>query len=282
MKPVVIALPWPFAFCGGCYALQHFFGSSDDFFEGKFTTKKDPDDLVEFYQAEELLKIIAVHPFFFDLFMNKVDPDPEAIEQETALLSTEETHFRVKNLGMEVSFEIKQEESEIDGETKTTSFMRHERFIDWVPWLSDYGVKVLLWDQTWTYGFRRLQSGTIEVFHRGEKFHGPWPIRLIVFFHQFYVIWACEKYVNSDLFGSEVEDTDKQQDALSCIMLYAVKEMVDRYLYSRGNASLKEIKHTEDTNLDSEGEESSYSRRQDINLKYRYEAGVGMVPCVQI
>jgi len=281
MTPVVVAVPLPFALCGGWLALQHFFGSSDDFFEGKFTTKQDPEDLVEFYQAEELLKIIAMHPFFFDLFMNKVDPDPEAVEEETALLSLEETHFRVKNLGMEVSFEIKQEESEIDGETKTTTFMRHERFIDWVPGLSDYGVKVLLWDQTWTYGFRRLPSGTVEVFHRGEKFHGPWPIRLIVFFHQFYVIWACEKWINSDLFGSEVEDIDKQQDAVRCIIFHAAKEMFARFIKARNNATLKEITITPGMDQDSEDEKRD-SMRQDPNLRYRYEAGVGMVPCVQI
>ena len=38
-------------------ALQYSFGTAEDFFDGKFITHKHPDDLVEFYQAEELLKV---------------------------------------------------------------------------------------------------------------------------------------------------------------------------------------------------------------------------------
>lgn len=218
--------------------MQHYLGTSDDFFYSKFTTRKDPDDLSEFYQAEDLLKIIAVHPFFFNLFMNKVDPDTEMPKKETALLSLDETHFRVKLLGMEVSFEILEQEETVDGETKLTSFMRHERFIDWVPLLADLGYKTLLWDQTWTYGFNRLDDGTIEVYHHGEKFRGPWPIRLIVFFHQYYVAWACEKYINGDAFGTE--DIDKQQEELACMPLHIFKEFIAK-LRAEKQRSLREL-----------------------------------------
>jgi len=211
---------------GGSTTLQHYFGSSDNFFEGRFTTKKDPDDLAEFYQAEDLLKIIAVIPLFFNLFMNKVDPDTEMPTEDSMLLSVEETHFRVRLFGMEVSFEIIQHEEEIDGETKPTSFMRHERFIDWVPILADFGYKQLLWDQTWMFGFDRKEDGSIEVYHRGEKFEGPWPIRMIVQIHQYYVLWACEKYINGDAFGTE--DLDRQQEQLACMPLDIFKKLVRR------------------------------------------------------
>ena len=40
--------------------------------DGRFITEKDPTALVDFYQAEELLHIIAVFPIFFSLFMDKV------------------------------------------------------------------------------------------------------------------------------------------------------------------------------------------------------------------
>jgi len=82
----------------------------------------------------------------------------------------------------------------------------------------------MLWDQTWTYGFNRHEDGTVEVYHHGEKFVGPWPIRLIVFFHQHYVLWACEKYINGDAFGTD--DIDLQQEELACLPLHVFKEFI--------------------------------------------------------
>eukprot|EP00933_Yihiella_yeosuensis_P034551 TRINITY_DN28021_c0_g1_i1.p1 TRINITY_DN28021_c0_g1~~TRINITY_DN28021_c0_g1_i1.p1 ORF type:complete len:396 (-),score=94.91 TRINITY_DN28021_c0_g1_i1:174-1361(-) len=234
-----VLVPLPFVLFGGSCTLQHFFGDADDFFYGKFITNKDPDDLAEFYQAEDLLKIIAVHPFLFNLFMNKVDPDVEMPKKETALLSLDETHFHVRGLGMEVSFEIIQTDEMINGEEKPTSFMRHERFVDWVPLLNDFGYKQLLWDQTWVYGFKRLENGTVEVYHHGQKFKGPWPIRLIVFFHQYYVLWGCEKYINGTAFGTE--DIDAQQEQLACIPVHVLKKFLND-LHAKKQKSLAELK----------------------------------------
>jgi len=220
----------PLALAGvysGNFWLQSKFGSEDDFFEGRYVTKKDSDDIAEFYQAEDLLRIIAIWPFFFDLFMNKVEPDVASPTEDTALLSLEETHFNVKLLGMEVSFEIIEQEGEsADGEMKVVSFMRHERFIDWVPLLKDLGIDIMLWDQTWVFGFNRHKDGTVEVYHRGERFSGPWLIRLIVFFHQSYVLWACEKYINGDAFGSD--DIDRQQEQLANIPRHVWRNFVAR------------------------------------------------------
>jgi hypothetical protein len=216
---------------------------------GKFITKKDPDALAEFYQAEDLLRIIAIHPIIFNMFMDKVEPDADEVTESTKLLSTEETKFNVKSLGMEVSFELIQEEEEIDGETKPVTFMRHERFIDWVPILSQIELpwggyrhrknycKILLWDQTWTYGFKRLNDGTYEVYHHGEKFLGPWPVRMIVFFHQYYVMWACEKHINGQAFGDE-DLMDRAQEELACIPLHVFKQFI-------GNLTEEKIKSIE-------------------------------------
>jgi hypothetical protein len=207
--------------------MQHRYGTSDDIFEGKFITKKDPEALSEFYQAEDLLKIIAVHPLFFNFVINKVLPDGEAPTEDTALLSLGETHFSMKFLGMEVSFEIiEREEETADGETTLAAFCRHERFIDWAPLLADVGIKILLWDQTWNFGFNRLEDGSYEVFHRCEKFHGPWPVRLVIFFHQRYVLWACERYINGDAFGTD--DIDAQQDQMANIPLHVFQDFVGR------------------------------------------------------
>lgn len=221
----------PFVLYGGHSILQLHLGNADDFFMGKFITKKDPDDLAEFYQAHDLLEIIAVHPIIFEIFMNKVVAEEED-ENREKLLGEEETRFRVASLGMEVSFEIIQEEEEIDGETVCTSFMRQERFVDYVPFLNEMEMpwggplKILLWDQTWTYGFKRQADGSVEVYHHGEKFYGPWPVRLIVFWHQYYVLWGCEKFINSETFGSG--DLDKQQEELACIPLTVFKQFVSK------------------------------------------------------
>lgn len=226
-----VALPLPIVL-GGAYAthflLQEHFGTADDFFESKFITTKDPGPIAEFYQAEDLLRIIAIHPFLFDLFMNQVVPDTEAATEETALLSTEETHINVHLLGMEVSFEIIETEEEIDGEEVITSFIRHERFVDWVPLLNEIGYKMMLWDQTWKYGFERLPDGTYEVYHSCESYKGPWPIRLIVVLHQRYVAWACQRFINGDSFGTEDPDLDAQQEELANIPADVVKRFLHK------------------------------------------------------
>jgi hypothetical protein len=219
-----VTVPLPLVLGGGLALMQGYFGTSDNFFDGKFITSKEPDELAEFYQAEDLLKLIAMHPIFFNLFMNKVEPDTRTVKEDTAFLDKDETRFKVNMLGMDVAFEILQEEEEINGETKLTSFQRHERFIDYVPFFSDFGMKILLWDQTWNYGFKRLEDGRYEVFHYGEKFYGPWPIRLIVFFHQYYVLWACEKYINGNAFGTD--DLDAKEEQMSFLLLYEFKQYV--------------------------------------------------------
>lgn len=209
--------------------LQAWYGTQDNpyqpVFEEKFVTKKDPEAIVDFYQAEELLRIIAVHPIFFNLFMNKVDFDTQEMTEETALLMANEAqgtagaeaevHLNVKGLGMEVSFEIIKQEEEIDGEEVLTHFCRHERFIDWVPFLNELGTKILLWDQTWKFMLNRLENGDYEVTHKCTKFTGPFPIRGIVWLHQKYVIWACEKYINKTDFGLEDADIDQQHELLA-------------------------------------------------------------------
>ena len=70
-----IPVQLPFVFLGGCSMvalLQSWYGTQDNpyqpVFKESFITKKDPEALVEFYEAEELLHIIAVLPPFFDLF----------------------------------------------------------------------------------------------------------------------------------------------------------------------------------------------------------------------
>ena len=54
----------------GGVLLQTYFGTADDFFEKKYITNKNPDDIMEFYQAEDLLKIFTFGlPFIFEFVM---------------------------------------------------------------------------------------------------------------------------------------------------------------------------------------------------------------------
>jgi hypothetical protein len=180
LVPMPMVLFGVFCFNG---TLQSYFGTGKDFFYHSYVTKKSPDDIVELYQAEDLLKIIAGHPIFFKLFMDKVVVGETPATEKEAMLSVEESRMDVKTLGMEVAFEITDQEEEVEGETMRT-FKRYERFTDFFPILNEWGFKVLLWDQTWTYGFRCRPDGTTEIYHHGHDFYGPWPIRLIVQLHQ--------------------------------------------------------------------------------------------------
>jgi hypothetical protein len=235
----------PFLVLSGCSVvalMQAWYGTQDNpyqpVFEETFITKKDPEALVEFYEAEELLHIIAVHPIFFDLFMCKVDFDTAEMTSTTALLPTKEAegtagveaevHLNVKTLGMEVSFEIIKVEDEIEGEEVMTHFCRHERFIDWVPILNELEClgkpKFMLWDQTWKFEFDRLENGDYKVTHKCTKFAGPFPVRFVVWLHQKYVIWACEKYINNTDFGVEDADMDEQQKIIANIPVHIARE----------------------------------------------------------
>lgn len=247
---------------GGAYAsnhyMQHYLGTSDDFFNGSFVTEKDPDSIAEFYQAEDLLKIISIFPFIFEQVMNKVVPDCEEATVESALLNVGETHFNVQWVGMEVSFEIiEHEEPNPDGEDPILkSFIRHERFIDWAPLLTDLGVKILLWDQTWKYGFKTLEDGKIEVYHHGESFFGPWPVRLIVMMHQRYVLWACQNYINGAAFGTE--DIDAQQDQMANIPLWKYHQL------------LAVLRHEKEKSLEAQKNEP----KQDLSAIAEHEADI--------
>jgi hypothetical protein len=243
MKMMTYEIPvqLPFVLLSGCSMvalMQSWYGTQDNpyqpVFEESFTTKCDPEALTEFYEAEELLHIIAVFPPFFDLFMSKVDFDTAEMTEETALLPTieaegtagveAEVHLNVKTLGMEVSFEIIKTEEEVDGEDVLVHFCRHERFIDWVPLLNEWGTKIMLWDQTWKFEFDRLENGEYKVTHKCTKFAGPFPVRFIVWLHQKYVIWACEKYINHTDFGVEDADMDEQQAIIANIPFHLVRE----------------------------------------------------------
>lgn len=176
-----------------------------NFFHGTFASRKNPEDLSEFYSAEELLKIIAVHPLFVKIGLSGVQfYDPEATPEgwDAATWSP--------HTGMQVNFRIT--ESDEDTGDSSSFFTRHERFVNYLPGLAYFGIKVLLWDQTWDFGYtRKAGSDVCEVCHHGESFYGPWPVHLAVELHQRYVLWACEQHINSPAFGGDELEVIEEQ-----------------------------------------------------------------------
>lgn len=123
---------------------------------------------------------------------------------------------------MEISFTLtEREETTAEGEKVVAFFQKTERFKNFLPF-----TPILLWDQTQLYGYNRREDGKCEVFHRGEKFYGPFPIRLLVQLHARYVIWATEKHINSPVFGSG--DLEEQEHQRSNVPLHVVQDFFHR------------------------------------------------------
>tara|TARA_B100000795_G_scaffold267709_1_gene253112 strand:+ start:147 stop:1010 length:864 start_codon:yes stop_codon:yes gene_type:complete len=181
----------------GCVALQGQFGTGKDFFHHKFTTTKHPDKIVDFYSTEEFLQILGIFNFATNFVLAGVVWATDTDQKNT-----------VWNM-MEISFDITEREQTLaDGTTVVAFFNKRERFKNYIPWTN-----ILLWDQVQNYGYRRRADGVIEVQHHGESFYGPWPVRLLVQLHSYYVIWATETHLNSELFGSDdLEAVEKQRE----------------------------------------------------------------------
>ena len=184
--------------------------SGEDFFEHKFVTNKNPDDIIDFYSTEDFLMILGIFPLALKFVLAGVEWD---LERENTMA--------VHN-AMEISFEITEKEEETaEGEKVVAFFQKRERFKNFIPF-----TRFIMWDQTQCYGYNRREDGTIEIFHRGESFTGPLPVRIIVNLHARYVIWATEKHINSPAFG--VADLEAQEHQRSNIPLHVFNDFIHR------------------------------------------------------
>ena len=86
-------------------------------------------------------------------------------------------------------------------------FNKRERFHDILS--TPFG-DVTLWDMLVDFGYHKRRDGSVEVYHTGVSYYGPWPIRLLFHVHAKYVIWATERYVNSNFFG----DGDRLEEGM--------------------------------------------------------------------
>ncbi len=166
--------------------------------------------IVDFYSTEDFLQILGVFPMAIHFVLAGVEWD---LERENTM--------SVHN-SMEISFELTEREEETpDGETVVAFFQKRERFKNYIPL-----TRFLMWDQTQCYGYNRRQDGKCEVFHRGENFYGPLPVRLLVQLHARYVIWATEKHINSKAFGAG--DLEEQEHQRSNIPKHVLSDFVHR------------------------------------------------------
>lgn len=197
--------------------LQYTLGEADNFFEHKFVTRKKPEDLADFYGSEDFMEIFSIFPFMVHLMMRNAEFDDDGTIHAWGLMGPGE---------MEVSIDF--DETEIDttgdGEPDTLSwFNKKEHFQDFAPAFLG-GFK--LWEMTQNFGYHWRADGTCEVYHHGEQFKGLFPIRLLFAIHSRYVIWATEKYINSDSFGAEDSETDLEEQRQN-IPLHVFKQFLE-------------------------------------------------------
>ena len=63
------------AVCGAIAGMPMLTG--EEFFEHKFVTKKDPDDIADFYSTEDFLQILGLFPFAIHFVLSGVEWDLE-------------------------------------------------------------------------------------------------------------------------------------------------------------------------------------------------------------
>lgn len=214
--------------------LQTYFGTSDDWFEYKFLTTKHPDDLYEFFQAEELIKFFSLAVLglpTMDFIMAGTTFRTDALDGFEA---TTDVDRLAGALHMDVSFLLTEEEEEDEeGNTVVGYFNRREKFTNYFPFTG-----LLIWDSTWNFGYKRLSDGRAECFITGERFYGPFPARIIMMLHWMVVGNLVEKHVESADFGG---DPELAEDKLANIPKHVLKQ----YLRSlRGEVEKAKASHT--------------------------------------
>ena len=180
----------------GCVAGQTFFGSEEHFYDHRFVTDADPNALAEFYGNEDFMEIFCVFPFMVDFMMRSGYFDDNGHVHTFGLPPI------ISNMVVSMQFDEREEEDE-SGEANTVCFNKKERFK-----CTDAVFGNTLWEMVQNFGYATRDDGKIEVYHYGQKWQGPFFIRLIFQMHARYVIWATEQHVNSPRFLAQDEDEE--------------------------------------------------------------------------
>jgi hypothetical protein len=194
---------------------QYQLGSTTDFFEHKFVTSQHPEDLADFYGTEDFVEVFCCVPFMISLMMGSAKYDdkdgtihswgllgPGALEVAASFDQRRHTTTTTKQQQPGTAIGD-------DGEPDTLSwFNKRETFQDVAPASLGGGT---LWKMTQNFGYHRRDDGTCEIYHHGESFQGIFPMRILFQLHAKYVIWATERYINSEAFRIASAQKKKSQ-----------------------------------------------------------------------
>merc|ERR1719310_2613373 len=152
--------------------------------------------MAEFYGNEDFMEIFCVFPFMVDFMMRSGYFDDNGHVHTFGLPPI------ISNMVVSMQFDEREQEDD-SGEANTVCFNKKERFK-----CTDAVFGNTLWEMVQNFGYATREDGKIEVYHYGQKWQGPFFIRLIFQMHARYVIWATEQHINSPRFLAQDEDEE--------------------------------------------------------------------------
>lgn len=172
-------------------ALHYFVGTKHEYvYEHRFITKADPEDMAEFYGAEDFMEIFGVLPFVAKCFLRTTEFDEDGVAHAYGLPG---------QLEIELQFDQDEKDTNGDGEPDTTvGFNKNMKWNDVEPFSG-----ATMWGMDHDFGFRQLEDGQYEVYHTGKSYYGPYPLYLVWKLHSWYVARATEAYLSNPLFSDE-------------------------------------------------------------------------------
>lgn len=178
-------------------SLHSMTGSANDFYDYRFKSPKNPDDLASFYGGEELMELFCVFPIVGEIMMRMGRFDDTGNVLTQGFPGT-----------MKVSMVFSDDENEETGQTDW--FNKRERFQNTL-----FGYT--MWDMVLNFGFRTLEDGTKECYHFGEYFHGNMPVvsqvMLLVFkVHSRWVVWSTEHHINHFAFVGDMDIDEEEEE----------------------------------------------------------------------
>jgi len=169
----------------------------NDFYEYRYITTQDPDDLAGFYGSEQFMELFCVMPFMSTLMMRGGYFDDEGTVHTTGFPGE-----------MLVNMVFSDRTNAETG--KIQWFNKRERFRSVFRGYT-------AWDMVCNFGFEDLGDGRCMVYHHGAYFKSSlppvsWFVRGVFGLHARWVAWAAEHHINQYAFP-KVEEDEKAEEA---------------------------------------------------------------------
>jgi len=182
-----------------------------DFYEYRYITTQNPDDLAGFYGSEQFMELFCVMPFMGTLMMRGGHFDDEGTVHTTGFPGE-----------MLVNMVFSDETS--DGKIKW--FNKRERFRSVFKGYT-------AWDMVCNFGFEDLGDGRVMVYHHGARFKSSlppvsWFVRGVFGLHARWVAWATEHHVNHYAFREDekAEEASRVDMPLFLLKNYAWSDLM--------------------------------------------------------